>query len=235
MVEVRCNSKLGSNTAAENWQLCPVRNFPGSFEHEHDDEHEDDWVAAPLLCASVVNPLSRQQCSAIVFRKAGTYFSARNLVFLRGFYREELCLPDQSCSCSSSCSCSGSYQPHLIILDGRNERERRSNSQNEELSRGRTSRWASVQRLETWLAGRGDVARSASPQDRWPTKQAERSALKPGPVDATALRARARARGRARGRFGCGSAALRLCGESPSPVSNVPRSSLEKPVHIFRL
>ena len=24
-----------------------------------------------------------------------------NFVFLRGFFREELCLPDQSCSCSS--------------------------------------------------------------------------------------------------------------------------------------
>jgi hypothetical protein len=72
-------------------------------------------------------------------------------------------------------SCSGSYQAlPSQSLDGGHNREKDSNSQNEEMSRGRSSRWASVQRLETWLAGRGDVARSASPQDRRPTKQAER-------------------------------------------------------------
>src|SRR5215472_14189626 len=57
-----------------------------------------------------------------------------NFVFLRGFFREELCLPDQSCS--SSCSCSGSYQALRIhSLDGGHNRERDSNSQNEEKKR----------------------------------------------------------------------------------------------------
>ena len=37
-------------------QLMPPR-FEHEHEHEHEDEHEDDLVAAPLLCASVVNPL----------------------------------------------------------------------------------------------------------------------------------------------------------------------------------
>jgi hypothetical protein len=47
--------------------LCLVRQFRGSFEHEHDDEHEHDPLVVayyqpsipfPLrvLCASVVNP-----------------------------------------------------------------------------------------------------------------------------------------------------------------------------------
>ena len=31
--------------------------MPPRFEHEHDDEHEDDLVAAPPRCASVVNSL----------------------------------------------------------------------------------------------------------------------------------------------------------------------------------
>ena len=31
--------------------------MPPRFEHEHDDEHEDDLVAATPRCASVVNPL----------------------------------------------------------------------------------------------------------------------------------------------------------------------------------
>jgi hypothetical protein len=35
--------------------------MPPRFEHEHDDEHEDDLVAASLLCASVVNPLVLQE------------------------------------------------------------------------------------------------------------------------------------------------------------------------------
>jgi hypothetical protein len=47
---------LDSNAAVENWQFCPVSQFPASFDHEH--EHEDDLVAAPLLCVSVVNSLS---------------------------------------------------------------------------------------------------------------------------------------------------------------------------------
>src|SRR5215471_14958799 len=45
-------------------------------------------------------------------------------------------------------------------------------------------------RLALPIAGRGDVARSASPQDRRPTKQAERSGrTNPVQFDATALRA----------------------------------------------
>jgi hypothetical protein len=30
--------------------------MPPRFEHEHDDEHEDDLVAATPRCTSVVNP-----------------------------------------------------------------------------------------------------------------------------------------------------------------------------------
>ena len=53
----------------------------------------------------------------------------------------------------------GSYQALPIqSLDGGHNREKDSNSQNEETS-----------------GGRGDAVPSASPQDRRPTKQAERS------------------------------------------------------------
>ena len=70
------------------------------------------------------------------------------LVFSRGLFPEELCLPDQSCSCSSSCSCSGSYQALPIqSLDGGHNREKDSNSQNEETSGGRRLRRASVEPL----------------------------------------------------------------------------------------
>src|SRR6516162_6640179 len=63
------------------------------------------------------------------------------LVFSRGLFPEELCLPDQSCSCSSSCSCLGSYQARPIqSLDGGHNREKDSNSQNEETSGGRRLR-----------------------------------------------------------------------------------------------
>src|SRR6516162_5051751 len=72
------------------------------------------------------------------------------LVFSRGLFPEELCLPDQSCSCSSSCSCSGSYQALPIqSLDGGHNREKDSNSQNEETSGGRRLRRASVEPLAT--------------------------------------------------------------------------------------
>jgi hypothetical protein len=37
---------MQANAAVENWQLYPVSQFRGSFEHEHDDEHEED---EPLL------------------------------------------------------------------------------------------------------------------------------------------------------------------------------------------
>ena len=46
---------LDSNAGVENWQLYPVSQFRGSFEHVHDDEHEDEHlVATPLFCGEVV-------------------------------------------------------------------------------------------------------------------------------------------------------------------------------------
>jgi len=41
----------------------------------------------------------------------------------------------QSAATAASCSCSGSYQPYSV-LDSRNDSERRSNSQNDEMSGG---------------------------------------------------------------------------------------------------
>src|SRR6516164_4865294 len=74
------------------------------------------------------------------------------------------------------------YQPRL-----QNGLMKDSNSQHEETS-----------------GGRRDVARSASPQDRRLTKQAEtKRTHKPGPVDATALRARARVSRKGGHFFGC--------------------------------
>ena len=62
-------------------------------------------------------------------------------IFLRGFFGEELCLPDQSCSCS------GSYQAQPIqSLNGGYNREKDSNSQNEETSGGRRLRRAQSSR-----------------------------------------------------------------------------------------
>jgi len=49
--------------------------MPPRFEHEHDDEH--DLVAAPLLCASVVN--SR---SGFGVRNSGLGFGVRSLASL---------------------------------------------------------------------------------------------------------------------------------------------------------
>src|SRR6516162_9367812 len=134
----------------------------------------------------------------------------------------------------------GSYQALPIqSLDGGHNREKDSNSQDEETS-----------------GGRGDAVPSASPQDRRPTKQAERSGhtnpvqlmpvqLMPPRFEhehdaavATLWRALARfeetPRGWSRRRpcevgtntrtnFGCGYAALRLCGESPSASGPRPR------------